>query len=178
MLKLSPVALLDHPDDSKLADEVFCRIGNLQGAGITLQQGSDDVRIGYINPPKLSKEFRAVYLPYDVLGIVCNGGFDYLFEADYADDPGYVYCEEALREIGYEPALRAFQDAKALVPEGTLRLEGFQRWTKWMAVPEKVRWKVSVEFMDMQDQLIAAIAKYIRDHRSVFEKLPIPKYAQ
>jgi hypothetical protein len=178
LIKLPTSEVLDFSNESEMVDEIFFRIGHLVGAGISIKEASGEVEVGLLDPTKLSIDFRTVYLAYDVLGIVLNGGFDYLFEADYSGDPGYVYCAAALQRIGYKPAGEAFRDALAIFPGNTPPLDRIQRMDVWNSSPEAARKDVTTRFWHAQEDLIKAIASYIRANRHAFEQIPMPRYAQ
>ncbi len=59
-------------------------------------------------------------LVYHTHGILNNGGFQYLLEGNYNDDPGFRRTRDAYRKIDAVTAVEAFQRVFSLFPDEVL----------------------------------------------------------
>src|SRR5262249_23507411 len=96
--------LLATADDSKLCDRMF-RL-------ILKQYGND------IDAAELSEKECVVLLAYHAMGIIGNGGFNYLFEGNFPGDPHFALTAAAYQAIGCAAAAKAFRQALGLFPGG------------------------------------------------------------
>ena len=92
-LKPSLRELLDASDDSALCNGICKRINVWYGS--------------LADVSKQSPQERVVTQVWNSLGIIGNGGFQYLFEGGFYGDPGYVYTAAAFQTLGCKQAAEA-----------------------------------------------------------------------
>jgi len=91
-----------------------------------------------MNAAELPEEHRTVALVVAANGLLCNGGFQYLFENDIPGDPEYLLMRQAHKTIGATEASAAFAKAFALFPKSappndiSRRLEIWRARYSWM----------------------------------------------
>src|SRR5688572_26079761 len=94
--------ILCEPDDARLCDRLFCRIAERRGNEFYVEG--------------VPAEEAVVALVWHANGIIGNGGFYYLLEGDFPDDPGFSRTVQALRTIGCDSAAEAFDEVLACFP--------------------------------------------------------------
>jgi hypothetical protein len=94
--------LLSTGNDFELCSHVFDLILKVYGEGL--------------DALKIPKEHRTVFLIWHSVGIIGNGGFNYLFEGSFAGHPYFALTAEAFRDIRCKPAADAFRQALNLFP--------------------------------------------------------------
>lgn len=62
-----------------------------------------------INASAVGNEERIVLLVWHAMGIIGNGGFNYLFESDFRGDRHFVWTAAAFQTIGCSTAARRFR---------------------------------------------------------------------
>lgn len=149
--RLSIDALLDQEDDWELCDSVFCRFAEFDNS----------IDVARVDVPE-----RVVTLAWQAKGVVGNGGFAYLFEGDFAGDPGFVYTAGAFKAIGAESAYSAIQEALALFPRSTPHEDIEERLAHFEQTPDETRKRLRESFWDADEQIDAALARYIRQQRT------------
>jgi hypothetical protein len=102
-------------------------------------------------------------------GLIGNGGFYYLFSADYRGDPGFLRTAAAFQTIGSEAAHRAFVRALALFPDSTPQVDLEVRRAFYGGLPESTRQEVDRAFWKADDEVPAKLAAWIRAHRPQLE---------
>ncbi len=148
--------------DGKLADKTF-----------------DKLMKHYGKEPNLSRmpePHRTVLLAYHVHGIIGNGGFQYLFEADLPGDPELVYTRQAFKTIKAQKASEAFEKALAVFPNSTpprdieRRLKIYQaKYTLMDAIQNKQ--SPDAMFMDAMNDTMEKVESYIRNNQASFDTL-------
>ena len=124
---------------------------------------------------ELSEAARAVVLVWLASGIIGNGGFEYLFEADVNGDPGYRLTLAAFRAIECDIAADALADALAQFPNGDPPADLDERIDFYQGIPTEPRLELNRRFWSADstgsDEIKNKLAQYIRAHKSEFEKL-------
>jgi hypothetical protein len=148
-------------DDSELASALHGRI--------VLHHGET------LDASKLSQEERAVLLVEAAVGIIGNGGFNYLFEGDFPGDPYYHLTAEAFEAIGASKAAAAFRKALGLFPDSKPPTDRHKRlWLYRRGTGEK-RHEIDCQFWDASKEIDKALAAYIRAHGDSFRHLDQPR---
>ncbi len=150
-------AILAETDDSKLIDRMF--------GWITDRHGND------FDASVLAPEERAVILPYHAMGIIGNGGFNYLFEGDFPGDPYFRRTAKAFQRIGCEAAYQAFCKALALFPDSRPPRDIGKRLRIYRQGTGEKRHEIDVQFWNADDEITQKIAQYVRAHRQTFAAL-------
>ena len=116
-------------------------------------------------------------LVYHTHGILCNGGFQYLLEGNYNDDPGFWRTREAYRKIDAVNAINAFNRVFDLFPEGELPDDIDERLSiltdkftlddtfKKIETPDGQYW-------DSADETMERLDAYVRAKLDDFPKVP------
>src|SRR5262245_2387259 len=135
-------------------------------AALIAEQHHDEVRL-----PALTAAERIVFLVWSTFGIIGNGGFRYLFEHQWEDDPYFAHAAHAYEVIGCREAAEAFQDALDLFPKGRPPANVAKR-LKWYLTrisgwPAPNDWR----FLNANDDIVRCLSSYVRRHRSAFSHL-------
>src|SRR5207253_10373448 len=152
--------VLASPDDDALIRGVLDHITQRHGDGIDVST--------------LPEEARVVYVVETVVGIVGNGGFNYLFESSFKGDPGFDLTWAAFEAIGCEAALDAIRKALALFPNNRVPRDLSSRLTIYRSGTGGKRHAVDCKFWDAQGEITKCLARYIRSHRADYAELAIP----
>lgn len=112
-----------------------------------------------------------ITLVWHSMGLIGNGGFEYLLGADFQGDPGFIYTAAAFKEIGAERAYRCFQEALACFPGNQPQEDLEVRRAHYAAAPEAVRSRINEAFWDGKAEATAGLAAYIRRHRDAVKQL-------
>jgi hypothetical protein len=155
-MKIADVdALLAITDDFELCDGVFGRFADCNNE---------------IDVDSYTEEERVVTLVWHASGIIGNGGFEYLFEGWFTGDPGYVYTAAAFKAIGATESYGAFQRALGAFGD-RYPDDPAERDAAYHRVPEQERNAISRQFWDDDENVTAALARYIRERRVRFREL-------
>lgn len=120
----------------------------------------------------LPEEARVVMMIWHVRGILSNGGFHSLFEADHLPgDPRYEQLLRAFETIGCVSAAEAFREAFRLFPEGVPPAEPDRRLKQYLRGFGKRRYTIDKGFFDLDDEIEIRLAAYVRDHRDAWERI-------
>lgn len=151
--------LLTKANDWELCDATFCKISDLYDNRM-------DVSI-------YKPEERVVMLVWHSGGLIGNGGFDYLFSADFRGDPGFRLTAQAFKEIGLTRSYEAFESAFGLFPGGTMPVDLDERSAAWEKVDSGKRWSLNemVWQDDREKETERRLANYIRSHAKAFGHL-------
>ena len=103
-LEPTPSELFDGGSDFDLCHHLFVRICERHG---------NDVKLS-----ALSEAERVVNLVWYTYGVIGNGGFRYLFEHQWDDDPDFTHAARAYEVIGCREADGAFRNSLELFPNG------------------------------------------------------------
>lgn len=117
------------------------------------------------------EEERVVTLVWHSLGVIENGGFEYLLGADYPGDPGFVLTAASYRTIGALTAHRAFQDALACFPSSSPPAELEARRRCFAAAPRAERDRLDRQFWAAVPETRARLAAFIRSRRDAVRAL-------
>lgn len=124
---------------------------------------------------KLSDAHRAVLLTWHAMGIIDNGGFQYLFEGDFGGDPGFTLTAQAFEEIGCTSAAEAVRDAIALFPNGKVIPNIDRRLKHFQSTSQEKRVEIDRKFWKAGDlgkgDVCVRLVEYIRNHHSEFEDI-------
>ena len=146
--------LLAEANDSDLVDATFLKIVD------RLQAGRSTA------PP----EEQVIQLVYHSLGIIGNGGFEYLFSGTFSFDPEFLATAEAHRNLGLTRSYEAFQRDFALFPELRIPHNGRDRIQIYKQTDETVREEINrLYWQDDWDKL--SIKRLAEDIRENAEKL-------
>lgn len=155
--------LLDEPDDFKLCSGIVDKLYE--------SYPSHGERFDLAN---MGEHERVVVRVWHSFGVIGNGGFQYLFEATYSDDPDFALVAAAYRTIGCDKAADAFSEALALFPDGRPPENLEQRQAIFSSVRQEVRERIDHEFWDSSKDIEAKLAAYIRANRAIFQRLLAP----
>jgi len=153
-MKMGIAEVLDLQNDFLLCDALYSRI---------LDKRGEDVLIS-----DLSRAEATVVCLWNVGGIIRDGGFQYLFEANVQGIDSHVAVAERLKEIGCGNTTAAFYKALALFPDNQPHLESSERIRHYRAVPRKTRHEIDRQFWDGSDELEQKLAGFIRQNRGEF----------
>jgi hypothetical protein len=148
-------ALFALTDDFELCNGVFCRFADLNNE---------------IDVDSYTEEERVVTLVWHASGIIGNGGFEYLFEGWFTGDAGYVYTAAAFKTIGATQSYGAFQRALGVFGD-QYPDDSAERDAVYHRVPEEERTAINRQFWDDEQNMTAALARYIRERRTRFREL-------
>ena len=112
---------------------------------------------------------RVVTLVWYAGGLIGNGGFEYLFSADFRNDPGFVLTAAAHATIGAHEAYRCFQEALALFPRGAPQVDLEARRAHYEAQPKETRKAINSAFWKSKPEIERVLASYIRTTRAAIE---------
>lgn len=116
----------------------------------------------------LTKEEQAVVLPYHALGIIENGGFNYLFEGSFSGDPHFQRTAEAFETIGADNGAAAFRKALALFPDSKPPIDIDERLRIYREGSGERRHEIDVQFWDAGSEVTSKLAAYIRANQGMF----------
>ena len=148
--------LFDNKNDFELCSQLFGRFAEFNNE---------------IDVDSYGELERVVTLVWQSSGLIGNGGFHYLFEGDFKGDPGFVYTAASYKRIGAVEAYEAFQDAIKQFPDGVLPTDTEQRIREYEAVPKEIWDKIERRYYDADKDTAKCLARFIRDHRSDYERL-------
>jgi hypothetical protein len=157
------MSVFDIQDEFKLCDRVFGR----------LCESCNEIDVD-----SCTELERIVRLVWHSAGLIENGGFHYLFEADFKGDPGFVYTAAAYHRIGALQAYEAFQDAIRQFPGGVLPADISERLRVYESIPAE-RWDEIVgRYYDATKNTEACLAGFIRKNRAQYARLLDAKGAE
>ena len=148
------MSILDTADDFELCDRVWCALSE-----------------STINVDTCGELERVVRLVWDSSGLIGNGGVHRLFEGDYPGDPGFAYTVAAYQRIGARTAYEALQDAFRQFPGGVLPATIEDRLRVFESTPKKTWDEIERRYYDAGKDTEYSLARFIREHRSGFERL-------
>ncbi|MBM4069077.1 MAG: DUF4375 domain-containing protein [Planctomycetes bacterium] len=125
---------------------------------------------GDLNAADLTRVEQAFLLPYHALGIIENGGFNYLFEGDFAGDTYFHLTAAAFETIGADDAAAAFRKALALFPDSKPPIDIDERLRIYRQGTGRLRHEIDAQFWDAGKEVTSKLATYIRAHQDIFAK--------
>lgn len=133
-----------------------------------------------VSATEFTEEERVVQLVMLTWGIIDNGGFNYLFEADIVGDPFYELCAQAYETIGSIAAAEAFRKALAQFPNSKPPTDRKERIRHYRRGSGDKRGEIDTAFFHADDEIRGCLAKYIRSHVEAFRHLdqPLPARAR
>jgi hypothetical protein len=149
--------LLDTEDDFELCNELFKRVDK--------QHGND------LDVSKYNDAEQVVILVWHSLGIIDNGGIQYLFEGTFKGDPYFVRTAKAFWSIKADVCAEAIETALKKFPDSKPPSDIQRRLTIYQAVNTKERQAIDWQFFSESKQVRHLLAKYIREHRAEFKHL-------
>lgn len=143
-------------DDFEVCDGVYCRLSDADPDGPRPGSGVDAV----------------IVLSYEAGGLITNGGFKFLLEAQqfFDRDPGYARTLAAFRAIGEPGTVAAWEQAMAWFPGGA-PTDPEERLRRLLQTPTQEVDRVNALYWDSRDAYQGALARYIRAHREEIESL-------
>lgn len=120
--------------------------------------------------PRCAAE-QVVTRVWTALGVICNGGFEHLFEGALEGDEDYRGTLEALGEIGAVEAREAYREALTLFPGVATASRSDDRASRLGQASEADRQRVNSRFWGGKVELVERLAAYIRAHQSELEEL-------
>jgi hypothetical protein len=127
---------------------------------------------GDLKVNELPVPHRTVLLVWHAMGIIDNGGFQYLFEGDFSGDPGFTLTADAFEEIGCVSAAEAVRGAIALFPNGKVVADIDERLRLFQSTPESQRTNLTKKFWKASDvgmgEICLKLVTYIRSHQAEF----------
>jgi len=148
-------ALLALTDDFELCDGVFKKFAEFNNQ---------------IDVDSYSEEERVITLAWHASGLIGNGGFEYLFEGWFTGDPGYIYTAAAFKTIGATQSYAAFQRALGVFG-GRYPDDPAERDDLYHRVPQDERTATSRQFWEDEQNMNAALVRYVRERRDRFREL-------
>ena len=147
--------LLSEVDDKKLGLGVFDRIR--------------ETRATEASAAAWPEHERVVALAIETSAIIGNGGFSFLFGSTLEVDPTYLLSLRALDAVGADAAARAYRDALALFPNGSVPADLERRRDAMSEFDDAELAAIDQRFLHAERELAGQVATYIRAHRSEFE---------
>lgn len=124
-----------------------------------------------IDASALPQEHRTVMLVWHAMGIIGNGGFNYLFEGYFPGDPHFALTAKAFHAIDCELAAKAFQRALDLFPNSQPPADIERRLRMYRRGTGETRHDIDSQFWNANHQIETCLAAYIRNHGERFESL-------
>lgn len=153
--------ILQETDDSELCNRVDCCI-------YRYFDNHCDVRM-------MSQSTRVVHMVMCAMGIIQNGGFQYLFEGSFLGDPQYRRLFACMKATGCAPAIQAFEQALSLFPNSQPPADRGDRLKIYLKKND--RWPTDHDdlFLSATEDLVRHLARFIREHTEEFHYLDEPR---
>ncbi len=121
-----------------------------------------------IEADKYNETERVVMITWSAMGIIDNGGFEYLFSSDFDGDPGFRLTFGVFETLGVERAVSAFREALALFPDSVPDPDLETRMHRYKQVPEETRESINRKFWSAgwDNEIVTRLAAYIREHQT------------
>jgi hypothetical protein len=146
--------LFDGGADFDLCDRLFVRVCEVHGNGA--------------DASSLPEEERTAYLVWGALGVVGNGGFRFLFEADVPGDPQYALTRRAFEAIGCPQAAGALGQALTAFPGGRVPADPSKRIREYRRGMPSFPSEADRAFFAAQGAITQGLANWIRARRQSF----------
>jgi len=121
-----------------------------------------------INIPDMSEQERIITLTWHFGGIICNGGFGYLYCANIKGGPHYHLTAEAFKKLGCDRCFSAFEESFRWYPDNTPPADVSERRHLLALVSEEEKTRVGSMFWSVE--LADFLGPYIRTHRAAIVK--------
>jgi hypothetical protein len=112
-----------------------------------------------------------VLLAWHAMGIIDNGGFQYLFEGSFEVDPGIGKTAAVFTRIDSRPCAEAFEEVFRLFPDSKPPTDDFERLELYEAVSEDRRRAIDRKFWSGSRSIPTLLARYIRENHNAFAYL-------
>ena len=149
--------LLKTEDDFELCDQLYMRM---------LKHYGDDVDVS-----KCKEKDQVVILVWQASGFIGDGGFQYLFEHDFKDDPDFAKTAAAFKTIKAAKCAEAVEEALKLFPDSKPPTDIEKRLEVYQSVSEAKREAIDLKFFSESKEMATILAKYIRENRDEFKHL-------
>lgn len=126
------------------------------------------------DPALLPVEHRTVFSVWHTSTLISNGGFDTFFKAEFPGDPDYTHMLAAYKAIGCATALAALNRVFDVFPDRVPSDDPVERLRDFVDGNNAAEGILNSDFLKARDALIAAVAKYIRDHAPAFANVEKP----
>jgi hypothetical protein len=128
----------------------------------------------HFDPTSLPVEHRTAFLVWHVNNIIGNGGFNGFFKADFAIDPKYLHLREAYEAVGCEPATAAVRRVFDSFTNRTPPSDPADRMRAFVRANNAVQGALNRDYFKASNELVTALAKYIREHSAAFAEIEKP----
>lgn len=128
----------------------------------------------HFDPASLPVEHRTAFLVWNVNTIVGNGGFNGFFKADFAIDPQYVHMRAAYDAVGCERAATAVSRVFDSFTNRTPPVDPADRMRAFVRANNAVQGALNRDYFKASNELVSALAKYIRDNATAFAEIEKP----
>ena len=126
------------------------------------------------DPAAVPAEHRTVLLVWHTQEAIGNRGFNGFFGADMPGDPEYRYMRGAYEAVGCEPATAAVRRVFEAFPGGKPPADARSRVQAFGKANHALHGALNRDFLKAQPALVAALARYIRDHAAAFAGIDQP----
>jgi hypothetical protein len=124
-----------------------------------------------LDASKMAEKHRPALLTFHAMGIIDNGGFQYLFEGDFKGDPVFALTLTAFKNIKAEKCAEAFAEALRLFPDSRPPTDIEKRLKVYQSHPMERRNAIDMKFFKGSKEVPKLLAKYIRENAAEFRKL-------
>ena len=110
---------------------------------------------------------------YSAQGVIDNGGFQYLFESDWPNNPAYSRFSDAYREIGATDVADWLDEAASMFPfrDPHLHRAARVRYLREFCVEgDSPMGVLSGKAIDASGRVFTCLAEYVRTHESDFAR--------
>jgi hypothetical protein len=105
-----------------------------------------------------------VVVVWSAIGIIGNGGFQYLFENTFSGDPNFTYTIEAFRKIKCKEASEILDQVIHMFPNGIIPQNIDLRLKLFEKQPAELTDRLETEFFNCTNDVIKCLANFIRKH--------------
>jgi hypothetical protein len=126
------------------------------------------------DPSAVPPEHRTVLLVWHTQDVIGNRGFNGFFGASLPGDPDYRHLRAAYRAVGCEPAAGAVARVFEAFPDQTPPADPRERVRAFGKANHALHGALNRDFQKAQPALVAALARYIREHAAAFAGVDQP----
>jgi hypothetical protein len=140
------IARLNEPTSRKRPADIPFDTLLAEASDFDLIDGTYDkilLRYDELSADQFSPEERVIILSSHSWGIIDNGGFEFLFAADFIGDLDYRLTAETYHTIGLDRGYQAFQAAFKLFPGGRAPRDRTERIREYKLASEEVRLEIN-----------------------------------
>jgi hypothetical protein len=114
---------------------------------------------------------RPIVLTWYAMGVIENGGFQYLFESKLPGDPDYMLTWQAFVTIASKKAEQAFRKALSLFPQNRPPKNDKERLELFLSHSEQKRDSIDSALYGAHDEIGSCLLEYIRRDEDSFRYL-------